>query len=111
MPEGAVYVGRPTKWGNPFRAQAVGAKACLRLYRLYVTGKLSRSKIERVVNGRVMPGQSDVAILRLLLVASVLRHKLTELRGKDLACFCPLVDKQGKPVPCHADVLLEMANK
>ncbi|MFI6458502.1 DUF4326 domain-containing protein [Streptosporangium amethystogenes] len=19
MPEGAVYVGRPTKWGNPFR--------------------------------------------------------------------------------------------
>ena len=29
---------------------------------------------------------------------------LRELRGKDLACWCPL-DK-----PCHADVLLEIAN-
>lgn len=29
---------------------------------------------------------------------------IAELRGKDLACFCPL-DK-----PCHADVLIEIAN-
>ena len=28
----------------------------------------------------------------------------SELRGKNLACFCPL-DK-----PCHADVLLDLAN-
>lgn len=27
-----------------------------------------------------------------------------ELRGKDLACWCPLGQ------PCHADVLLELAN-
>jgi len=27
-----------------------------------------------------------------------------ELRGKDLACWCPLDQ------PCHADVLLELAN-
>lgn len=29
---------------------------------------------------------------------------LTALRGKDLACWCPLDQ------PCHADVLLELAN-
>ena len=29
---------------------------------------------------------------------------VAELRGKDLACFCPLDQ------PCHADVLLEIAN-
>jgi len=29
---------------------------------------------------------------------------LEELRGKNLACWCPL-DK-----PCHADILLELAN-
>lgn len=29
---------------------------------------------------------------------------LTELRGKDLACWCPLDQ------PCHADVILEIAN-
>ena len=28
----------------------------------------------------------------------------TELRGRDLACYCPL-DR-----PCHADVLLAVAN-
>lgn len=37
-----------------------------------------------------------------------LRHErgdLEELRGKNLACWCPL------DVPCHADVLLELANR
>jgi hypothetical protein len=29
---------------------------------------------------------------------------LEPLRGKDLACWCPLSE------PCHADVLLELAN-
>lgn len=28
-----------------------------------------------------------------------------ELRGKDLVCWCPLDQ------PCHADVLLELANR
>jgi len=28
-----------------------------------------------------------------------------ELRGKDLACWCPLDQ------PCHADILLEVANR
>lgn len=29
---------------------------------------------------------------------------IAELRGKNLACWCPLDQ------PCHADVLLELAN-
>lgn len=36
-------------------------------------------------------------------------HRLSvrglELRGKDLVCWCPLEE------PCHADVLLEWANR
>ncbi|MFZ5773087.1 MAG: DUF4326 domain-containing protein, partial [Thermodesulfobacteriota bacterium] len=32
-------------------------------------------------------------------------ENLDDLRGKDLACWC----KDGEP--CHADVLLEMANR
>src|ERR1039458_9046055 len=35
---------------------------------------------------------------------------LAELRGKNLACWCPLEDDHGNRVPCHADVLLELAN-
>ena len=34
-----------------------------------------------------------------------LRGQLGELRGKDLLCFCPV------PGPCHADVLIELANE
>lgn len=33
-----------------------------------------------------------------------LLSRLPELKGKDLACWCPLDQ------PCHADVLLELAN-
>ena len=30
---------------------------------------------------------------------------LDELRGKDLACWCKIGE------PCHADILIELANK
>jgi hypothetical protein len=36
--------------------------------------------------------------------AAALLRLLPELRGKNLACWCPLDQ------PCHADVLLEIAN-
>lgn len=36
--------------------------------------------------------------------AALILSNLGELRGKNLACFCPLDQ------PCHADVLLEIAN-
>ena len=62
MPEGAVYVGRPTKWGNPFKVTA------------------ERSRREAVVAYSIwieMPGQQD------------LRNAIkSELRGHDLACWC-----------------------
>ncbi len=32
-----------------------------------------------------------------------------DLRGKNLACWCRLKDQHGNAVPCHADVLLELA--
>lgn len=38
------------------------------------------------------------------LHTSGLAEQIKELRGKDLACWC-------KPLPCHGDVLLELANR
>jgi hypothetical protein len=32
-------------------------------------------------------------------------HAKEQLRGHDLACYCPLDE------PCHADVLLDVANE
>ncbi len=76
MPEGAVYVGRPTMWGNPYRVPFNGDRdACVRLYR-------ESLKVQRAFR----------------------REVRKQLRGKDLACWCPLDQ------PCHADVLLEIAN-
>lgn len=85
MPEGAVYVGRPTKWGNPYTVGMFGDRESVIAY---------FRKFAACDN----QGGRD------------LREAIEELRGKDLACWCPLVDKHGNRVPCHADVLLELAN-
>ena len=33
-----------------------------------------------------------------------------ELKGHDLMCWCPTEDKNGNCVPCHAEILLDIAN-
>ena len=76
MPEGAVYVGRPTKFGNNFDVATYGRKLAIFNFRM-------RMKNMELIN----PGF------------------FAELRDKDLACWCRLDQ------PCHADVLLEIANK
>lgn len=81
LPEDAVIVTRPTKWGNPF-----------------VVGKLSDF-------GDVPDPETAVAFYRATVDKGLMRIKIRqELRGKKLACYCPL-DR-----PCHADVLAELAN-
>lgn len=80
----AVNVARPSKWGNPYQAgtDGEGDRAYLaRLYRDYMDRQLAPETPRR---------ETTVAALR-------------ELRGRNLACWCP-------PGPCHADVLLELAN-
>lgn len=75
MPSNAVYVGRPSRWGNPYRIGRDGdAQACVDLYRSLINNNISK----------------DIKEI---------------LRGKDLVCWCKLNE------PCHADVLLEIANK
>jgi hypothetical protein len=84
MPKNTVYVGRPSKWGNPFTIGRDGDRAeVIEKFRAWLSWDRSRSWIY---------------------------PDLSELRGKNLACWCPLADKEGSRVPCHADVLLEIAN-
>jgi hypothetical protein len=92
MPANTVYVGRPTKWGNPFVPGRHGAaKDCVEHYQLCVGGLLCAS-VDR-----------DTIAAQERLQRAVLSD-LAELRGKNLACFCR-TDK-----PCHADILLAVAN-
>jgi hypothetical protein len=93
MPENTVSVARPGPLGNPFIVGEHGTREeCVRLYRLMLGGYLCLS------NG---PGvQEQEAAVKAVV------KRLPKLRGKSLACWCR---NDGKP--CHADVLLELANK
>lgn len=73
VPADAIYVGRPTKFGNPYLIGRDGSRA------------------------EVIQKYTDIAIDLLA------GNELEELRGKDLVCWCA-------PLPCHADILLKLAN-
>lgn len=104
MPEGALYVGRGSRWGNPFK---IGETYMW----LGVVGLPYPVPTPRA------PGTYDhgLRVVRLTDPADAVQWYrawlgYTEavslpLPGTDLACWCPLDQ------PCHADVLLELANR
>lgn len=91
-PAKTVYVGRPSKWGNPFR---IGQP--LNEHFPNAQGTI-RDAAHAVALFEQHTGPSGMYELN--------RDRLVrELRGRDLACYCP----EGQP--CHADVLLRRANQ
>ena len=106
MPLNTVYVGRPTKWGNPWDiTETVTRSKSLRIYKTWMTGTFNERIIEKIIGQGVECKPQPLAILKWLMIRGALKNDLYELRGKDLACWCRLDQ------PCHADVLLEIANK
>lgn len=87
MPENTVKVDRSTKWGNPWRIGEVGPLMRLAPDALGAVWLFSAMLAD--------PEQRE---------AVGYPADITDLRGNNLACWC----KQGEP--CHADVLLELAN-
>ena len=93
MPAGAVYVGRPTLWGNPFRVVRGRRSKAVTLHRAWLKW------------GRIPKGTPAFAAINLQALRRMVLNSLGELRGKDLACWCRLDER------CHADTLLELANE
>ncbi len=89
----AVNCARPGKWGNPFLVHPKQSGG-----REWGAGTFSVPTVEDAVSCfremMSLPGER----------ADAMRAALPELRGRNLACWC----KPG--TPCHADVLLEIAN-
>jgi hypothetical protein len=91
LPPNTVKVARPSTWGNPCRVGSIDP----------LTG-------ENVANAA-----HAVRLFRKRFFESADKHwnatmrrfARAELRGMNLACWCPLDQ------PCHADVLLEVANQ
>lgn len=101
-PDNTVSVARPSKWGNPYK---VGGEFVIRVYEddLRFIGIAQQS-------GRITPAVAVTLYRHLWLTTSAVGDRPhrghldpEELRGKNLMCFCPL------DMPCHADVLLELA--
>ena len=83
MPPNTVYVGRPSKWGNPFTLRRRSGRG------------IEAFERQRAVDFFALDRFGPLTC----------RADLEELRGKDLACWCRLDQL------CHADVLLKAANK
>jgi hypothetical protein len=84
-PAGAVVVARPSRWGNPLRWDDKAAAADWFGVALDMRRDLGKPP-PRFEN---YPSNEEIR---------------AELAGRDLACWC-------RPdQPCHADVLLELAN-
>lgn len=87
-PEGAIKVDRTTRFGNPFVVGEVALDRADAVAKLRLHLNVRRNPHDGWVDLICYPSDEDIA----------------ELRGHDLACWCPLDQ------PCHADVLLELAN-
>lgn len=70
VPRTAVYVGRGSKYGNPFEIGKHG----------------TRDEVCDLFEKKILP-----------------KINVSELRGKDLVCFCA-------PARCHAESLMKKAN-
>ncbi|MFF1341092.1 DUF4326 domain-containing protein [Streptomyces sp. NPDC058290] len=104
-PENAVIVSRPSRYGNPFTIQDA------------IEAEFSNPRRVVVVNFaewlRVGTAggwyQEAYRLGRQTLDRRVMLAGLADLRGRDLACTCPLPEP-GQPDVCHGAVLLALAN-
>lgn len=102
MPHDAVYVGRGSKYGNPFRVVVDCEFLGEQLYRVDAA---EDAKFRAFLGGGQVRADAHtwaVTLYRQHLTKAEV--DLAPLRGRDLACWCP------PHLACHADVLLEMAN-
>jgi Domain of unknown function (DUF4326) len=97
MPANTVKVDRTTLFGNPFSAEQHGRTGAIRMFELWLDWNLP-------------PGSfPDQTMAMLMTKRQMVLERLPTLRGKNLACWCPLPEP-GERDTCHAAVLLERAN-
>lgn len=99
LPGNTKCVNRGTKWGNPFKV-------------VRENGNWIVIDKDGILHGDVYPTKADAAKKSVECYAGYIDIQISqgdlnleELRGKNLACFCPLDS------PCHADYLLQLLSK
>ena len=102
MPENTVYVGRGSKFGNPFVVHTDRGPSGRRWP---MTPEHSVAAFRAIVPHGWWPVPLPWSRGKIPAGTPTTLDDVMNLRGKNLACWCPLDQ------PCHADVLLELANK
>ena len=97
LPDGAIYVGRPTIWGNPFDARHGGHARCTILHKQWLDGHLGDLMLENLGFGGAEIDGLHRKRERILI-------RMHVLAGRDLACWCPLTSAW-----CHAETYLALA--
>jgi hypothetical protein len=104
IPANTVKVDRTTKWGNPFDVAEYGHELALRLFEETASGSWCPAHVADIDEPTVhMLHEAHRRWLRRI-GGNPVEAARTELRGKDLACWC----KEGDT--CHAEILLRIAN-
>lgn len=102
MPPRTFYVGRPTIFGNPF----IGPRA-VEAFRVWLEARDACAFT--IVENMAREDRVCVDLVDFERYAAwdaeILLSRLPELRGLNLGCWC------NPSAMCHADVLLELANK
>jgi hypothetical protein len=107
MPANTVYVGRPTKWGNPYcDVQRYGLELCLKMFSDTSRGHWNPGHIPNssLATSWIRWLYDDHSRWLKRIGGQPSEVIQQELRGKNLACWCALNQS------CHADILLEIAN-
>lgn len=104
-PEGAVYVGRPTRFGNPFTLAPAASQrgGLLDMWAVEYKGR-KLGRWDDIADARADAADRFARWIREPEQADTRRLFRALLHGRDLTCWCPLDQ------PCHADVLLRLAN-
>lgn len=101
MPPNTIYVGRGSIWGNPFIVYPMKTNLPFLPYDWRILGR-----------GTIYYSETVAILESINCYKKYIKRKIksgavdiSKLEGKNLACWCPVTKL------CHADVLLQLANK
>lgn len=97
LPPRTIYVGRPTKWGNPFATRDRGHAKAVILHKRWLAGDIGALTLEGM-------GFSPAEIDALDRLRCRVLTDLHQLAGHNLACWCPENSDW-----CHAETLLALS--
>ena len=112
MPENTKYVGRGSKFGNPFRligdmiyVDAIHRRKTLsRWVCYYPNGGYTTEDVVILFRDLLLDLNSHEVEPEIYARFRWMRDHIRDLQGKDLSCWCK------KECACHADALIELAN-